>query len=129
MPPATDDWLELLYYFGPTIPIFLVALAGWIVSLVLWRKHPAVSVLAFLGFTIYLLNVVGGTLLSYLLTRGMLRNANPQDISRALAYLAMARGILSAGALLLFTFAIFGWRSHPRFGYRNSPLSDEAVSK
>ena len=129
MAPATDSWLELFYYFGPSIPILLAALGGWIASLVLWRKHPAVSVLAFLGFTIYLLNGLGGSLLAYLLPRLLMPNANPNDLSRALAYLAIARGILSAGALLLFTFAIFGWRSHLRFDYRASSLSEERVSK
>jgi hypothetical protein len=128
MAPAFD-LLEFLTYFAQSTPMLLTALAGLIVSLVFWKRHPKVSLLAFLGFAVYLVNIAGGNLIAYLLPRVILPNGTAQQLSHAYAILGLGRAILSSGAMILFIFAMFGWRGVARPVRSATPLGPEPESR
>ena len=90
------------------IPFYLVWLAGLILAIVFWKRHPKASLLAVIGLAgIFLLNVISvytSTFLSMdLYTKGL----STVEIGRTLSIRTIVSNILTAGCWGLVIASIF----------------------
>jgi hypothetical protein len=105
---------QLVWRFAIYAPLLLVWLIGLIISLVTWRKHPQVSLLAAVGFGIQLLQSTAWMLFFYWITsqRGAF-GWSAENMSLILGIANLIQTSLSAIAWVLIILAIFRWRYQP----------------
>lgn len=89
-------------------PAFLVWLAGLVVALALWRRHPRVSLFAALGLLLAAVRAVVAPWIDY-----WIRNSGLglTQIGIRFAVLNVVSAVISAAAWTLVLIAVFGWRS------------------
>src|SRR5262245_54518364 len=97
------------------VPLVLVGLAGLIVALVRWRRHPGVSLLTTIALGLYFANfVVSLPLMRWLVRRDHYGTASPDELIRQLDSISfafnLASGITAAASYALLLCAAFGWR-------------------
>lgn len=93
------------------LPLYLTWVAGIVLALVFWRRHPRVSLLAALAFAVLLTNSVIGNYLAASLPlmlheRGLTLN----QLGPLLFARGMVQSVISAAATGLLIAAAFGWR-------------------
>lgn len=88
------------------IPVFLVFVAGMIISLLRYRRYPKVSAFAFVSFAI--LTFV--QLVFPIVFWSMSLSLNAQQIATPMTVLNVAASVIRALAYILLIVAIFGWR-------------------
>jgi len=92
-------------------PILLVWLAGFVVALLRWRRHPTVSLLTVIAIVVYFVAAFSGTVASqwlFVATRN-LGWAVPSWLVTSIAGFVLA--LLKALAWGLLLAAVFGWRA------------------
>jgi hypothetical protein len=100
-------WRLMLY-----APLVVVLFVGIVFSLVTWRRHPQVSLLALVAFAIQLFQIVGGSLVFYWVTRQAF-GWDGQQRRWFLDMSSLAQTSLSAVAWALILVTLFRWRNLP----------------
>jgi hypothetical protein len=102
----------LLTGFLNQLPVYLVWLAGIVLALVNWRRHPRVSLLLLIAMVLFFLDAAIGPVLN--LRLAMLRNRESLVNGPRLVFLIdLARSLIHATSYGLLLGAIFGWRETP----------------
>jgi hypothetical protein len=104
---------QLLWQIAISAPLLIVWIIGIVLSVATWRKHPQVSLLAFVGFAIQLFQSSGGILFYYywLTTQPGVFGMSSQQFGMVFSIVNFAQICLSAVAWALVLFAIFRWRN------------------
>ena len=90
------------------LPLYIVWLAGMVLALVFWRKHPAVSLLAFLGFALLLVTTVIGTFLGAYLPMSLREQGmTGVQVNRVVGITNLIVIFVAAGAWVLIVVALF----------------------
>jgi uncharacterized membrane protein len=95
-------------------PVLLAYIAGFVLSLVFWRRSPRACLLALLGTTeMFLTAVVLTFVWPYVSLLGSRSGWSGEEFSRAFAVLGVIQSCLYAGGLVLLLLAVFAGRSRP----------------
>jgi hypothetical protein len=94
------------------LPVYLVLLAGILVAVTTWRKHPRMSMCAISGIGIIFLTTLiatqlGNSLPVYLHARGL----PARFMGTVLLVINLAHSITAAAGWALVLWALFGWRN------------------
>jgi hypothetical protein len=93
------------------IPVFLTWLAGIVLAIIFWKKHPRVSLLITIGLGLMLVNSVVGTLVSVWMPFALQeRGMSIMQIGSLLSVWGVASSLINAAIWVLLLVAIFGWR-------------------
>jgi lipoprotein signal peptidase len=84
----------------PQIPVFLVMLAGIILAIVYWRRHPRASAYTLIALMIFLITGLIGTAINIYL---------PQMLVQGVANIQRAVTILSGLNLAIALVRVVGW--------------------
>lgn len=109
----TQAWSDLWSYFfslAPGIPLWLVYLAGIVLSLYHWRRNPKASALTLAAFIIFGLNALTGILFNFWIYFKA-RSLETGGIARAVAVGSIISSLLGTLAFALLLVAIFSQRS------------------
>lgn len=111
----SKNWFDdLLGFVAPSAPLAFVWIVGCIWALVTYRKHPGVSLTALCGCLVLILNIVGGSLLTWWMFEQRKTGAwNTPELNLTMSMLSLARGCVSMAGYLLLLVAVFGWRPAP----------------
>lgn len=93
----------------------LVAIAGLIIALVRWRRHPRVSLMTSLALILYFVRLLLFTTFNYYLPNlfaGVFR-VSEQGVSWAYTALFFFEDLAFAGILILLVAAAFSQRDQP----------------
>ena len=105
----TNNWLAALASQVWSLPYLGTYLVGMLLSLIFWRRHPAVSATAVGGFAVLLLNVLFHCVWNVWLTSragsGGLANLGPW-----MSFVAFGQALVATLGFSLLITAIFGWR-------------------
>ena len=103
---------ELIKICLPLTPLFLAWIAGMVLSIVWWQRHPKISLLAFLGFAGLLLSLFGNIVMNLWVSRIMFRNGSwtGEQMSTFYSVKSVITSLLEAGLTAMLIYAIFGWR-------------------
>lgn len=117
---------ELLSWVGPLLylmPLMVIWLAGIVVALARWQRHPMVSLLTVLALLIMSVVAVGFTLLNrWLITAQVEMGYSGSQIASSLAVLNVGRTLVTCLGYALLLLAVFGWRGRPfRIPMDNEP--------
>ena len=113
------EYFGLLTQYAYQVPYYLAWLAGMVLCLVRWQKHPMVSLLALLAFTLFFVQSLIGTAVWWWLI--VQRQQAAWSESQFSLYLALQGGIrtaVSTAGYVLLLVALFGWR-----GSRHMPTT------
>jgi hypothetical protein len=103
---------SLLRQYLQQSPLILVWLAGIILALIFWRRHPAVSLLTFLASLVFLVKGLLTTWLYHQLPHWIVeRNWTHEQIDRVYFFIGISNTVVSALLWGLMLWAIFGWRT------------------
>jgi|GEM_PF-1324385 len=96
-------------------PLFIVWIIGTILSLTRWRKHPQVSLLAFVGFVLQLFQSGAGIAFdSWIMSpQALALNWSGEQLTRVCKFFFSTQTCLSAVGWALILLAIFRWRNQP----------------
>lgn len=111
MSSSQSDLLAMLSQFLPLLPLLLVWLAGGVLALITWRRHPMVSLLVLAAVSLLVALSVAGTLATWWVIR-----SSEVDFPRrgwALTVLGFVRALGTSIAYILLLVAAFGWRRLP----------------
>lgn len=90
------------------LPVFLVYLAGVIMSLVYWRRCRAASLLTLCGSVLLIVTALAGTVAAhYAVLAGRGTGWSPEKIGMLANLQAVIRNILAAAGLALIVTAVF----------------------
>lgn len=106
-----DAFFELLRTYVPLLPIQCVWIAGIVLALVRWGKHPNVSLLAFLAYGAYLvLSLLNPLVWRHVFSPLAGRVDDPHQMQIMFAAFNFAWYCVSAIPAALLLAAIYGWR-------------------
>lgn len=109
---TSDSVFSVLSYFLAEVPIILVWLAGIVVALLRWQRHPRVSLLTLIALIIFLFNLIIGGILNVqiplILSEGGWSAGNIGTFFLIKGFIQAVVAALGFGLLL---FALFGWRT------------------
>ena len=88
------------------IPVFVVWLAGIVLALVRWKRHPKVSLLTIIAFVIFFAEMLFVFYLDVWKLQTL--SANLEFVSTVINII---ESLMTAAAWGLLLVAIFGWRS------------------
>jgi hypothetical protein len=107
-----EETMATLGLFLVQLPVFIVWLVGIILSVVYWRRHPKVSLLALIAITAFFVtSLFGSALTTWLPIMLQRRGWAMTRLSAVLAIVSLVRSIVNAALWGLLIAAIFGWRS------------------
>ena len=93
------------------LPLYLVFIAGVILSIVYWQKHPKVSLWALIGFGIMiLLNIISPFIENLIIRLPETHGYAHDQIGKFFAVYGIIYSIIETTALVLVLFAVFGDR-------------------
>jgi hypothetical protein len=117
----------LMNLLGSRLPVILILLVGFIIALIRWKKHPAVSILMIAIFMLEILVILPLNLFAVLAPLTFLRN---QGALRQPVWIQIALTVLStlasSGVWVLVLVAIFGWRKSPE---KTNPPAENDTSQ
>jgi hypothetical protein len=94
--------------FIPQLPVYLALLAGIVLALVFWRRHPTVSLLGVIAFVLLLIVGVVGTFLSAYLPITLQRQGlRAADIGYTIGIINLVASVVAAGAWAALLVAFF----------------------
>lgn len=100
---------SFLTYSGPTLIVYVV---GIVLSLMTWRRHPTVSLLALCGFGLLFFSSIFGLALNVWLVSVNSRGVDPEGFGRVIAIVSGFRSLLLSPIAFGFLMAaIFRRRS------------------
>ena len=105
----SSHWLQVLLSQIWSVPYLIAYSVGIGLSLILCRRHPAVSLCAFVGFMILFGAVLTGVGMSIWLSMAD-HSSDPSDRVRVMQIAGILRSVLSMFAYGFLITAIFGWR-------------------
>lgn len=108
----SSDWSSILLSQLTNLPLLLVYVVGIILAAVFWQRHPAVSLLSTLAFSILLFGQVFGVALTLWVSAGG-HDLSGQQLARLFSLLNIVRVFLGTAAWVLLLMALFGWRTVP----------------
>ena len=118
--------LELIRNFGPYLPVLVVMTIGVILALTRWKRHPKISMLAFLGLggqvILFLINVA----LNMYMGRVLIGSWSSDQITTFYLLKYVITSLIEAGLWLLIILAIFkerGERAQPAQGGYGRPAA------
>jgi hypothetical protein len=101
----------ILTSFLVHIPTLLVWIAGAVLALMHWRKHPQVSMFTLAALGIFMVLTVAGTILSVWLPVTIMRDSGDSNrLGITLAISGCIQSLIAAGAWGLILAAIFKGR-------------------
>ena len=102
---SANSPLEFLFTNATRAPFLIVYIVGLVMALVLWRRHPRVSLLSAIAFAMLLVStILNGVYMWY-----VLRSDSAPELSRGtlLAVGNFAFTLLNVGAWILILIALF----------------------
>ena len=103
--------MDLIKICLPLTPLFLAWIAGMVLSVVWWQRHPKISLLALLGFAGLLISLFGNIVLNLWMSRAAFRNGwSSNQITTFYTVKSVITSLLEAGLTAMLIYAIFGWR-------------------
>ena len=111
----SETIFSTLSSFLAQAPMFLVWLAGLVVAIIRWQRHPRVSLLALIGLSLLLLETFIGTIMNIqlpVLFSGWGWGA--AEIGTFFIIKGFIQAVVAAIGFGLLLVALFGWRTAPR---------------
>jgi hypothetical protein len=109
MTSSLPFWLGLVL---PNVPFWLVWGAGLLIALLTWRKHPPVSLTAFLAFALLLATSVAGTAAhAWVIEQQFSRGWTSAQTGTTMSLIGLARTVFGTAGHVLLLVAVFAWRS------------------
>ena len=105
------SWFSFLLSQLWIVPGVLVALAGMMIAVARWQRHPQVSACAFFGFSAFFMNHMAWFMFQVWQRFGRQSAENIQSLFPAMRLVST---LLYLVGFILLIVAIFGWRSTPR---------------
>ncbi|HJQ71375.1 MAG TPA: hypothetical protein VKA70_20520 [Blastocatellia bacterium] len=102
-----NEILNILRSFGPYIPVLIVMAIGVILALTRWKRHPKISMMAFLGLGGQIILFVVNVTLNLYAGRVLLRSWTSDQISTFYMLKYIITSLIEAGLWLLIILAIF----------------------
>jgi hypothetical protein len=118
-----SEFLNYLLSYGTYLPVVLVWTVGIILSLVRWKRHPKISMLALLGLGGQLLLFAINTALNIWATHALYESTWTSE-QRVNFYMvkSVISALIEAGLWVMLIYAIFAMRSEQRrFAEGNYP--------
>jgi hypothetical protein len=96
--------------YGPYLPVLAVWVAGIILALTRWKRHPKVSLLTVLALGGQLILFVVNAGLNVYASRRLFGAWNSDQISTFYAVKSIITSLIEAGLWVMLLYAIFGLR-------------------
>ena len=113
-PPSLLSVLSGFLYY---IPYMIVWAVGFILAIVRWQRHPKVSLLAVIAFTIFFMTAMVNSCLRMWLYPWLFGESGgglgQTSAVLILSMINLSVALAGAGAWVLVLIAIFGWRETP----------------
>jgi hypothetical protein len=124
-----DDISRYLHRSLAWSPVYIVYFVGIVLCLVRWRRHPRVSLLAFLGFLMHLGRLMIVPLASVMLYRHLLQSMqfSIEQAERAMLAFYFVDALVGAAAWALLIIALFGGRDTDRAWLEDQRLEPPPV--
>ena len=107
---SQDDFLNLLRSFGPYLPVLIVMAIGVILALTRWKRHPKISMLAFLALGGQVILFVISMTLNLYASRILFRTWSADQVSTFYTVKYIITSLIEAGLWVLVILAIFNGR-------------------
>jgi hypothetical protein len=108
---TTDVILPTLSTYLFQLPLFLVWLAGIILAIMRWQRHPRVSLLVLIALILILIETIINSFLGIWIPLMLSQQgATPGQMGTILAIWRLFASILGAVTWGLVLVAVFGWR-------------------
>jgi hypothetical protein len=115
----------LLQSLAYQAPLYLVWLVAAILALVLWRRHPGVSLLVLLSMALFFgQSLVGSALQAWLSPQRIERGWTNEQLAIRLSLVGGVRVGVQFLAWALLLVALFGWRRVVLPPYRGDPPTE-----
>lgn len=108
--PSIDLWSFILSQLS-NVPFYIVFVVGMILSVVFWKRHPSVSILSLMAFSLFLGNMFILSGMQYWLMGAHQTDLSAAEIGRIATMLGIIRTLLGSVAWIMLLSALFGWRS------------------
>jgi hypothetical protein len=105
--------MDISYLLLRRLPIILMALAGILIAIVRWKRHPKVSLLAVLGMGLFLLESLTFMFVYYFLPRFVERGWTFGSVTTLYALAQACQDFLFAAVIILLVVAAFSQREPP----------------
>lgn len=110
--------MEILLSIFPALlihlPVILVWLAGMILAIIYWKRHPWVSLLTFIAVTGILITSLVDTYLGMWLPILLQQQGfSINQVGIVMGIRGLISSLMTAGFWILLLAAIFGWRNKP----------------
>lgn len=93
------------------LPLYLTWLAGIVLAIVTWRKHPQVSLFTLIGLVVVFLNAGFGLFFNMIMVPRLMEGGRSvTSISGVLTIVHAVQTLISAVGFGFVLAAIFGWR-------------------
>jgi hypothetical protein len=102
------------YLFGRRWPMLLLVLAGILVALVRWKRHPKVSLLTVSGLGLFILQSLTFGSVFYLLPRLHDRGFSYGNINNLYLIIEVCRDIFYSAVIVLLVSAVLTQRSQTK---------------
>jgi hypothetical protein len=114
-------WITLAQLL-PQLPFYLAWLAGMVVALVTWQRHPMVSLLTLIALALFALLALGGTLGFVWVVN---QSGGAAERAWLLSAIGLVRAVVGTAAWVLLLVAVFGWRQPPAPRPSPPPFDEE----
>jgi hypothetical protein len=104
--------LSYLAVYLVQLPLYLVWLAGIILSIVFWKKHPTVSLLSLIALVgLLIISIVGVYASTWLPIALRSQGMSTGRIGVELGIISIVSSLFSTAFWILLVIALFGWRN------------------
>ena len=108
----TSELTQMLWSQLQALPLYLAWLAGLVVAIVTWRRHPAVSLIASIAFVVLLALTFATRVLNIWLARFLIGTGWTADqIGIFYGVYGLVFAVIEALAWVLVIVAMFRWRA------------------
>lgn len=101
---------DITYFLLPRTPPLVLALVGILIALVLWKRHPKVSLLASLGLVLFLVESLTFMSVYYYLPRLIRTGWTLSDVNTVFMVAQVCQDCLFAVVIVLLVAAAFSSR-------------------
>lgn len=108
----TSDITQMLWSQFAALPLYLTWLAGVVVAIVTWKRHPAVSILASVAFVVLLALTFGSRIVNIWLPRLAMESGWTSDqIGLFYSIYGFVFATIEAVVWIAIIVAMFRWRT------------------
>jgi len=113
-----DDFLpsilgQVVRWLGVNAPLYLAWLAGIVLAISRWRRHPTVSLLTLIALALLLLSSVVGVIVFAWLPHVLIDRSSSIDLSVVYSLVGLVLNAIRAAGWGIILVALFGWRTPP----------------